>query len=164
VAAQAERLGVAFASHDDLYPEDVALAAAIGCGIAEFPVSLAAAEAARAHGLVNAMGAPNFVRGGSHSGNLSARETAERGLLDAICSDYVPLSMLRTAFMLTEAPFGWTLPDAMAVATRAPARMAKLGDRGEIAVGKRADLLRIHHEDGRWPAVRGVWSQGRRVA
>ncbi|MEE4300385.1 MAG: alpha-D-ribose 1-methylphosphonate 5-triphosphate diphosphatase [Pseudomonadales bacterium] len=164
VAAQAERLGVAFASHDDLHPEDIALAAELGCGIAEFPVSLEAAEAARSHGLINAMGAPNFVRGGSHSGNLSARETAERGLLDSICSDYVPMSMLRTVFMLTEAPFAWSLPEAVAVATRAPARMAKLDDRGEIAVGQRADVLRIHHEPGRWPGVRGVWSLGRRVA
>ena len=164
VAAQAAELGVAFASHDDRLAEEVALAAHLGCGIAEFPVSLEAAEAARRHDLVNAMGAPNFVRGRSHSGNLSARDAAERGLLDALCSDYVPLSMLRAMFLLAEPAFGWTLPQAVATATRAPARMAKLYDRGEIAVGQRADLLRIRHIPGAWPGVRGVWVAGERVA
>ncbi|MEM9744824.1 MAG: alpha-D-ribose 1-methylphosphonate 5-triphosphate diphosphatase [Pseudomonadota bacterium] len=164
VAARAAELGVAFASHDDHRVEDIELAARLGCGIAEFPVSIEAAEAARAHGLVNAMGAPNFVRGRSHSGNLSARDAAQRGLLDALCSDYVPMSMLRAVFMLTEAEFGWSLPQAVATATRAPAHMAQLHDRGEVAVGQRADLLRIRHRPGHWPGVRGVWVAGERVA
>lgn len=164
VAAVAMQRDLPLASHDDLLAEDVALAAELGCGIAEFPVSMEAARAAREHGLLNVMGAPNFVRGGSHSGNLSARELAEAGLMDAICSDYVPLSILRTVFMLTESPFDWSLPAAVAQATLAPARMSRLDDRGEICVGLRADMLRIRCEPGRWPGVQGVWSEGVRVA
>ena len=164
VATIAAQQGLPLASHDDLSADDVALAAELGCSIAEFPVSMEAARAARERGLLNVMGSPNFVRGGSHSGNLSARELAEAGLLDAICSDYVPLSMLRNLFMLTEPPFGWSLPAAVAQATLAPARMSRLDDRGEIRVGLRADLLRIRHQPGRWPGVRGVWSEGVRVA
>lgn len=164
VAAIAGQREIAFASHDDRLVAEIALAAELGCSIAEFPVSLEAARASREHGLLNVMGAPNFVRGGSHSGNLSAQELAENGLLDAICSDYVPMSMLRALFMLTEAPFCWSLPAAVAQATLAPGRMAGLHDRGEIGIGLRADLLRIRHEPGRWPAVRGVWCAGVRVA
>ena len=164
VAAIAAQREIAFASHDDRLVAEIALAAELGCGIAEFPVSLEAARASREHGLLNVMGAPNFVRGGSHSGNLSAQELAENDLLDAICSDYVPMSMLRALFMLTEAPFCWSLPAAVAQATLAPGRMAGLDDRGEIRVGLRADLLRIRHEPGHWPAVRGVWCAGVRVA
>jgi alpha-D-ribose 1-methylphosphonate 5-triphosphate diphosphatase len=164
VADAARHCGVSLASHDDRLVEDVSLAAQLGCAIAEFPVSMEAARAAREHGMHNVMGAPNFVRGRSHSGNLSAQALAEAGLMDAICSDYVPMSMLRTVFMLTEAPFCWSLPDAVAQATAAPARMSKLDDRGEIAVGLRADILRIRQDPGRWPAVRGVWCAGVRGA
>lgn len=164
VADIARQRGIPFASHDDLLAEDVALAAELGCGIAEFPVSMEAARAAHEYGLLNVMGAPNFVRGRSHSGNLSARELAEAGLMDAICSDYVPMSMLRTVFMLTEEPFGWALPAAVAQATLGPAELSRLDDRGELRVGLRADMLRIRHEPGRWPGVRGVWSEGVRVA
>ena len=113
---------------------------------------------------MNALGAPNFVRGGSHSGNLSARDCAAQGLLDILCSDYVPLSMLRAVFQLTEAPFGWTLPAAVACASLAPARAVGLTDRGALAVGQRADLLAVDHAVDAWPVLRGVWSRGTRAA
>ena len=164
VAAQAEARGIAFASHDDLTAADVDRAACLRCTIAEFPVSLIAARHARTLGLVNALGAPNFVRGGSHSGNLSARDAAQEDLLDVLCSDYVPMAMLRAVFQLTEAPFAWSLPKAVATATLAPARAVGLADRGEIAVGKRADLLVVDHTAGAWPRLREVWVAGMRAA
>jgi alpha-D-ribose 1-methylphosphonate 5-triphosphate diphosphatase len=123
-----------------------------------------AAQLAREFGMKTIMGAPNFVRGGSHSGNLSARDCASAGLLDALTSDYVPLSMVRAAFQLAEPPFSWPLPDAIATVAANPARLCGLQDRGEIAVGQRGDLVRIAMSSERWPTVRMVWREGVRVA
>ena len=105
------------ASHDDTTPEHVAEAQACGCTIAEFPTTIAAAEAARAAGMGIVMGAPNLIIGGSHSGNVSASELVERGLLDVFSSDYVPASLLHSAFLLHEG-FGIPMPDAIAPITR----------------------------------------------
>jgi alpha-D-ribose 1-methylphosphonate 5-triphosphate diphosphatase len=163
VASFAREYGLPLASHDDASVEHVDEAKADGCAIAEFPVTLEAAQAARACGMWIVMGGPNFVRGGSHSGNLSARETAEAGLLDIIASDYVPLSMLRSAFLLMD-DYGWAPEKALAVVARNPARSVGLNDRGEIAPGQRADLLRVLRTPAGWPAPVEVWREGRRVA
>jgi alpha-D-ribose 1-methylphosphonate 5-triphosphate diphosphatase len=109
------------------------------------------------------MGAPNFVRGGSHSGNLSARECAEHGLLDILASDYVPLSMLRAAFLMINL-LKWPPEKALATVSVNPARSVGLADRGEIAAGQRADLIRVSRGAFGWPAPREVWRSGRRVA
>jgi alpha-D-ribose 1-methylphosphonate 5-triphosphate diphosphatase len=108
------------------------------------------------------MGAPNVVRGGSHSGNVSALELARAGVLDALSSDYVPASLLLAAWLLRR-DAGFPLGEAVAVVTRAPARAAGFDDRGEIAPGLRADLVRVREVEGH-PVVREVWSRGRRVA
>ena len=113
------------ASHDDTTPEHVAEARACGCTIAEFPTTLEAAEAARASGMGIVMGAPNLVIGGSHSGNVSAAELVEHGLLDVFSSDYVPASLLHAAFLLHEG-FGIPLPEAIAPVTRTPAALLGL--------------------------------------
>ncbi len=168
VVAHARTFGFALMSHDDENIDHVEESHNDGCVAAEFPVSLAAARRARELGLQNVMGGPNFVRGGSHSGNLSARDCAAAGLLDILSSDYVPLSMLRAAFMLTEAPFGWSLSEALATVTANPARIAGLTDRGLIAPGQRADLVQVHRAGngarGGWPVPRTVWVKGARVA
>ncbi|WP_017667323.1 alpha-D-ribose 1-methylphosphonate 5-triphosphate diphosphatase [Sandarakinorhabdus sp. AAP62] len=164
VVAHAREFGIALMSHDDENEVHVEESHDDGCVAAEFPVSLAAARRARELGLLNVMGGPNFVRGGSHSGNLSARDCAAAGLLDILSSDYVPLSMLRAAFQLTEAPFGWSLSEALATVTVNPARIAGLTDRGLIAPGRRADLVQVHRAGGGWPVPRSVWVKGRRVA
>jgi len=160
----ARATGIALAAHDDATKEHIGEALAYGCTMAEFPVSIEAASAAKQAGMVIAMGAPNFVRGGSHSGNLSARAAAEADMLDILASDYIPLSMLRSAFMLTEAPFNWSLPHAIATVAGNPARATGLKDRGQIAKGLRADLVRVTWQAGGWPKPREVWSQGVRVA
>ncbi len=113
--------------------------------------------------MVIVMGGPNLIRGGSYSGNVPAAELAEAELLDAFASDYVPRSLIECAFALTDERFGWSLPRAAALVTSAPAEAARLDDRGVIAPGLRADLLRVKVAGG-LPLVRGVWTEGRRAA
>ena len=113
--------------------------------------------------MATVMGAPNVVRGGSHSGNASARELAEAGQLDILSSDYVPAALLMAAFRLADAPRVGGLPGAIRLVSKTPAEATGLHDRGEIAVGRRADLLRVVMHDGE-PVVRAVWREGRRVA
>ncbi|MCB9992067.1 MAG: alpha-D-ribose 1-methylphosphonate 5-triphosphate diphosphatase [Hyphomicrobiaceae bacterium] len=155
--------GLALASHDDATAEHVAEAERDGVRISEFPTTIAAAAAARQSGLSVLMGAPNVVRGGSHSGNVSAAELARHGLLDILSSDYVPFSMMHAAFAMPELIGGIDLPHAVGLVSRNPARAAGLDDRGEIVVGKRADFSRVAMRGG-VPIVRGVWRQGQRVA
>lgn len=150
------------ASHDDTTLEHVAEAVADGIAISEFPTTMEAAEAAKAAGMATVMGAPNVVRGGSHSGNVSALELAEAGLLDALSSDYAPISLIHGVFALHDR-VGMSLPDAMATVAGNPARMLGLDDRGEIAAGKRADLIRVRRL-GEAAAVCGTWVDGAKVA
>jgi alpha-D-ribose 1-methylphosphonate 5-triphosphate diphosphatase len=107
-------------------------------------------------------GAPNLVLGRSHSGNVAAAELAAQGLLDILSSDYVPASALHAAFLLHRL-HGLFLPEAIATVTATPAQRVALNDRGEIATGKRADLVRVRLAD-ELPVVVGVWREGRRVA
>lgn len=147
IVAMSRERGLALASHDDATPEHVAEAVSEGVTMAEFPTTLLAARAAHEQGLGVLMGAPNVVRGESHSGNISALELARAGVLDCLSSDYVPSSMLLATFVLP-GQAGWSLPRAVASVSSTPARMAMLEDRGEIAAGLRADLIRVHESHG----------------
>ncbi|EGB15449.1 phosphonate metabolism protein PhnM [Pseudodesulfovibrio mercurii] len=149
---------IPMASHDDTLPEHVAQAVAEGMAIAEFPTTRTAARLAREHGIRIVMGGPNLVRGASHSGNVSARELAEAGLLDIISSDYVPGSLVAGAFALHRQT-GLSLPDAVARISANPADAVGLTDRGRIACGLRADLVRVREIEG-VPAVLRTWSVG----
>lgn len=159
ISSRANELGIVLASHDDATAEQVVDATSRGIKIAEFPTSLEAAQASRDSGMSILMGAPNVVRGASHSGNVSARQLAEAGLLDILSSDYVPFSLMQAVFSLEDTI---TLPEAVAMVTRHPAGAAGFEDRGEIAVGKRADLVQVTSLEG-VPVVRTVWREGRRV-
>ncbi|WP_421928177.1 alpha-D-ribose 1-methylphosphonate 5-triphosphate diphosphatase [Neoaquamicrobium sediminum] len=163
IAEHCRANGVTLASHDDATLDHVGEALDDGVRLAEFPTSLDAARASHEAGMSVLMGAPNIVRGGSHSGNIAARDLAEAGLLDVLSSDYVPSSLLHGAFKLAEDVETISLPQALALVTRRPAETVGLSDRGEIAPGKRGDLLRVRWRDG-VPVVRGVWREGRRVA
>ena len=163
VVAIAREYGVPLCAHDDATLEHVDEAYADGSVIAEFPVTLEAARASKAYGMAICMGGPNFVRGSSHSGNLSARACAAADMLDILASDYVPLSMLRSAFMLID-DFGWAPEKALATVASTPARKVGLTDRGEIAPGQRADLVRVTRRANGWPVPKEVWRQGLRVA
>ncbi|TNC71334.1 alpha-D-ribose 1-methylphosphonate 5-triphosphate diphosphatase [Rubellimicrobium roseum] len=158
----ARRLGAVLASHDDTDEAQVAASAALGARLAEFPTTREAASACRDHGIAVMMGAPNLIRGGSHSGNVAAAELAEAGLLDVVSSDYVPSALLASAFALARLWHG-DLARAWACVSAAPARAAGLQDRGRIEVGARADLLRVGEVAGH-PVPRGVWCEGERVA
>ncbi len=149
------------ASHDDRTEEEVEENHRDGIRISEFPVSMIAAKAARARGMRVVAGAPNIVRGGSHSGNASAAEMVREGAVDGLASDYVPASLVEAAFACVRQT-GITLPEGVALVTANPAEMAGLGDRGRIAPGQRADLVRVReHEE--IPVVRQVWRRGERV-
>lgn len=154
--------GIVLASHDDATREHVEEAEALGMHVAEFPTTMEAARASRQAGMAILMGGPNVVRGGSHSGNVSARALAEADLLDILSSDYIPFSMLQSAFSLADAGGGIGLSKAVQMVTKRPAEAAGFHDRGEIAIGKRADFVHLRVEDG-IPIVLTVWRQGRRV-
>jgi len=154
--------GLALASHDDATLAHVEESAGLGMAIAEFPTTLEAAEASHARGLKVLMGAPNVVRGGSHSGNIAAADLAQRGVLDILSSDYYPASLLQAAFLLAAFDNSYDLPKAIATVSLLPAQAVGLDDRGEIRPGLRADLLQASDRQGQ-PVVRQVWRQGRRV-
>ncbi len=149
------------ASHDDRTEEEIEENHRDGIRISEFPVSLVAARAARARGMMVIAGAPNIVRGGSHSGNAAAADMVREGVVDAFASDYVPASLVEAAFACV-GQTGITLPQGVALITANPARMAGLDDRGRIEAGLRADLVRVREHDG-LPVVRQVWRTGERV-
>ncbi|HZP88273.1 MAG TPA: alpha-D-ribose 1-methylphosphonate 5-triphosphate diphosphatase [Burkholderiales bacterium] len=159
---------IPLASHDDTVAEHIAEALEAGITISEFPTSVDAAREARKGGLAIIMGAPNLVRGRSHSGNVSALDLARLDLLDCLSSDYVPHSLLQGAFVLRDEA-GWSLPKAINAVTRTPAQMVGLHDRGEIAPGKRADFIRVREtrapgQSAAVPVSLGTWREGRRVS
>jgi len=152
--------GIPIATHDDTTVEDVDMGVASGAAISEFPTTVVAAEAAKTKGLATIAGAPNVVRGGSHSGGVSAGELAEKGLLDGLSSDYVPASLMQAVVKLN-ATHGLPLQDATAMVTWKVADMVGLADRGRLRPGLRADVLRFRIAGGT-PLIREVWSNGRR--
>lgn len=163
IADECGRRGLILASHDDATLDHVAEAVDLGTRFSEFPTTIDAARAAHNAGMSVLMGAPNLVRGGSHSGNVSAGKLAEDGCLDVLSSDYVPISLMHAAFTLHRAPLGVALPDAIATVTANPAAVAGLSDRGAIEVGRRADVVRVL-DTGDAPVIRAVWREGRQVA
>ncbi|UCU92458.1 alpha-D-ribose 1-methylphosphonate 5-triphosphate diphosphatase [Hydrogenophaga taeniospiralis] len=158
--------GIALASHDDTTVAHVEQAHAEGASMSEFPTTLAAAQAARERGLLTVMGGPNVVRGGSHSGNVAAADLARHGLLDILSSDYVPGSLLSAVLRLVADEI-LSLPEAVAIVSRNPARATGLHDRGAIELGLRADLVQVrvvNMPNGlRHGVVRAVWREGMRV-
>lgn len=158
--------GIALASHDDTTVAHVEQAHAEGASMSEFPTTLAAAQAARERGLLTVMGGPNVVRGGSHSGNVAAADLARHGLLDILSSDYVPGSLLSAVLRLVADEI-LSLPEAVAIVSRNPARATGLHDRGAIEPGLRADLVQVrvvNMPNGlRHGVVRAVWREGMRV-
>jgi alpha-D-ribose 1-methylphosphonate 5-triphosphate diphosphatase len=155
--------GIPLASHDDTTAEHVARSIADRVAIAEFPTTVAAAQALHAGGVRVLMGAPNLVRGGSHSGNVATADLARAGVLDVLSSDYVPASLLMAALRLPQAVSAISLPAAVRMVTKTAAEAVGLDDRGEIAADKRADLVRVHVANA-VPVARSVWRAGRRVA
>jgi len=152
---------IALASHDDRTEAEIAENAADGIRISEFPVTMDAAVAAKRAGMQVIAGAPNIVRGGSHSGNVAAADLVRAGAVDAFASDYVPPSLVEAAFQCTREE-AISLPEAIAMISDHPAQMSGLPDRGRLETGLRADVVRVHLH-GTLPVVRQVWQAGERV-
>ncbi len=159
--AAARRYGATLASHDDTTAAQVATSHMHGVTLAEFPTTVEAAQACHAAGIKTIMGAPNLVRGGSHSGNVAALDLARIDRLDILSSDYIPAGLLMAAVQLGQE---WDdLARGIATVTSAPARAVGLVDRGRLEVGQRADLIRFRLTD-ETPVFSQVWSAGLRVA
>lgn len=163
IVALAHQYDIPLASHDDTTDENVADAIRDRISVAEFPTTMEAARGLHQAGIGILMGAPNVVRGGSHSGNIAAVDLAREGLLDILSSDYIPSSLLMAALQLPARIPAIDLAAAVRTVTKTPAEAVGLADRGEIAEGKRADLIRVHVARD-IPVVRSVWREGRRVA
>lgn len=163
IAQRCRELKIPMASHDDATAEHVQESHQLGMVIAEFPTTLEAARLSHQRGLQVLMGAPNVIRGGSHSGNIAAHELASLGHLDLLSSDYVPNSLLESCFRLAaDERNGLNLPAALQLVTGNPARALGLRDRGELAEGKRADLVLARQHFGH-VYIERVWRQGRIV-
>ncbi|MBR9827525.1 MAG: alpha-D-ribose 1-methylphosphonate 5-triphosphate diphosphatase [Oceanospirillales bacterium] len=155
--------GIAIASHDDATLAHAQESAALGMRVAEFPTTLEAAQASHALGLKVLMGAPNIVRGGSHSGNIAAKDLATAGVLDILSSDYYPSALVQSAFMVANMEDNdYDLARAIRLVTANPAQAANLNDRGVLEVGRRADLVQVNSHSV-MPLVERVWCQGKRV-
>jgi alpha-D-ribose 1-methylphosphonate 5-triphosphate diphosphatase len=163
IVALAHQYDVPLASHDDTTEENVTDAIRDRVSVAEFPTTIEAARGLHQAGIGILMGAPNVVRGGSHSGNIAAVDLAREGLLDILSSDYIPSSLLMAALQLPARVPAIDLAAAIRTVSKTPAEAVGLSDRGELAIGKRADLIRVHVA-GDVPVVRSVWREGHRVA
>lgn len=161
VMKSARQRGVPTASHDDDDPQRIATMKELGATMSEFPINLETAQVAHAAGLSTIFGAPNVMRGGSQSGNMRALDAIEAGVADCLCADYAPATLLAAVSLLV-ARDGVPLHEAAKLITLGPARAAGLHDRGEIAVGKRADLIGVGHL-GEQACVSATWSGGRQV-
>jgi alpha-D-ribose 1-methylphosphonate 5-triphosphate diphosphatase len=160
IGAAHER-GIRVASHDDDTPEKVETLHGLGVGISEFPINLESAQAARERGMSTVFGAPNILRGKSQSGAMRALDAVKAGVADCLCADYHPAALIMAVFRLPELA-GISLADAVRLVSTNPARAAGLTDRGEIAVGKRADLVAVAHINGLAQAS-SVFSAGKLV-
>jgi alpha-D-ribose 1-methylphosphonate 5-triphosphate diphosphatase len=160
IAALAAQQGIPIASHDDDTREKIDLVASLGVSIAEFPVTLEAAQEARQRGLHIVMGAPNVLRGGSHSGNLNALEAVEAGLVDLLAADYAPVALLQAVFIIAERGL-LPLHEAAKLVSQGPAEALGLHDRGRLEVGRRADIV-LASTEGR-PRVRATLREGRPI-
>ncbi len=163
IVALAQEYRIPLASHDDTTEENVADAVRDRVAVAEFPTTMAAARGLHQAGIDILMGAPNVVRGGSHSGNIAAVDLAREGILDILSSDYIPSSLLMGALQLPQHVPAIDLASAVRTVTKTPAEAVGLLDRGEISLGKRADVIRVHVARD-VPVVRSVWREGQRVA
>ena len=163
IVALAHQYEIPLASHDDTTEENVVDAIRERIAVAEFPTTMEAARGLHQAGIDILMGAPNVVRGGSHSGNIAAVDLAREGYLDILSSDYIPSSLLMAALQLPRHVPAIDLASAVRTVTKTPAEAVGLDDRGEITIGRRADLIRVHVA-GDVPVVRSVWREGQRVA
>ena len=161
LVAHARENGIPVASHDDDSAEKVALMHELGVGLAEFPINLEAAKTAQKLKMATIFGAPNILRGKSQSGAMRALDAILHNVADCLCADYHPATLLAAVYRLPEVT-DLPLYAAARLVTANPARAAGLGDRGEITVGMRADLVAVGLAP-RLPQACRVWLAGKQV-
>lgn len=160
VAKMGREVGAPMLSHDDTRAETRAYFRDLGAGVSEFPMVMEAVEAAQAGDDPIIFGAPNAARGGSHIGSLGAGDMVEAGLCDALASDYFYPAMLAAVARL-DAEKRSNRSRLWSLVSSGPARAMNLTDRGDIAVGKRADLVLVDWPTGHAPSICGTWVAGR---
>jgi alpha-D-ribose 1-methylphosphonate 5-triphosphate diphosphatase len=147
LAEAARRKGIPLLSHDDRHAEDHTFFSGLGCMISEFPTTDQVAAMAAKDGKETVFGAPNVVRGGSHTGCPTAADMAQKGICTILASDYYYPALLEAPFRLARdkrMPF----EKACALVSESPARALGLADRGTIELGKRADLILVDPQAG----------------
>lgn len=155
--SQARDAGIPVASHDDEDPRWVDELVDLGVDICEFPTTLPASRRANELDMVVAMGAPNLVRGGSLWGNLAVRDAIQAGVVDILCTDFHPPSLLQSLFVET----GEQLSEKVARVSASPAEAIGLDDRGRLEPGYRADVIIVDPVDK--PTVERVFVAGSEV-
>lgn len=138
----AKKHNLTILSHDDDSIQKLDKLLEMGIRVSEFPLSLEVAKYAKQKGIQTGMGAPNIVRGGSQSGNISAISLVKEGVCGYLCSDYHPASMLQSVYKMNK-DINYPLEKGFEMITSVPASCANLNDRGEIKEGKNADLVVI---------------------
>lgn len=162
-AKLAQEQGISIASHDDDTIEKLDVVQDFGATISEFPITLEVAKEAKRRGMYTVVGAPNILLGGSHSGNMNAKDAIEANAADILCSDYYPASLLHAIFQMTEK--GQKFEDMVAKVTIMPARATGIdSEYGSIEKGKKADLLIIRMLPNHLPAITDVFVDGLCIA
>ena len=161
IAELAHRKNIAIASHDDDTLEKIEFLKQFGATISEFPITIEVAKAAKAAGMLTLVWAPNILLGGSHSGNMSAAQAINEGVVDILCSDYYPAALLHAIFIMHE-QYGQDLAKMFRLVTLNPAVAVKM-DReiGSIVPGKKADVLIINKIEGDFPVITCVMVDGK---
>lgn len=156
----AKEKNISIASHDDDTVAKLDIVQELGATISEFPITIEVAHEAKRRGMYTVVGAPNILLGGSHSGNLSARQAIEEGCADILCSDYYPAALLHSIFQMEE--YGQKLEDMVAKVTINPAKATGIDKiTGSIEIGKKADLLIVEKLPNGLPAITYVFVDGK---
>jgi alpha-D-ribose 1-methylphosphonate 5-triphosphate diphosphatase len=158
ITLHARQVPIPVASHDDDSPERIDMMHDLGIGISEFPINMDTAKRACKKGLFTVAGAPNLLRGKSQAGSMRALDGIRADAIDCLCSDYSPASLIVAVFQLAQLK-EINLHDVVRLVTSHPAKACGLLDRGEIAVGKRADLIAVS-QPGNLPQVTDVFVEG----
>ena len=152
-----QKENIPLASHDDDTPEKVAMVHDMGATISEFPVTVEAAQAARERSMYTVMGAPNALRGSSHSGNLSAADAIAEGLVDILAADYYPSALLHSIYALQEKGI-LPVAEGIKLISENPARALNMEGRGRLEPGMFADITLV--QEGQRPRVRATVRSG----
>lgn len=163
IANYAKEKNIPIASHDDDSIEKLDIIKSFNATISEFPITMEVLKEAHEQGFMTVVGAPNILLGGSHAGNLSAKEAIESGCADVLCSDYYPASLLHAIYNMADS--GQELHEMVKKVTYNPAQAVGIeAEVGSIEVGKKADVLIVMRLPDKFPAITHVFVEGVQVS